>query len=299
MFIAIFLIVIASAISLLSACFVLTISRVFPTLATYRWKLFAIIALAAVIIENLWLHASLFAVPYYTIYIGIGGLFLSLFILIPASLITLIRRQPLPLWGQILAGAGIIVINILGLYNGFTMTTREYSITLKKDTPLIGKTIALVSDMHYGRIFTAVHARQLAQVLNASDADMVLIPGDLFDGPLIDYESVAAALDTIEKPVFYAVGNHEEYRNTEAMLAALQKTDFHILINRAEIWQDVHIAGVSYHDNRQTDALSDTLTRIGSPSDNQFSILLRHEPTHIHTAHQAGYDLVVSGHTHK
>lgn len=299
MFIVIFLVTVVSGILLLSTAFAFTFSRVFPALAAYRWKLLMLITLVAVLIENIFFRHSLFSVPYYTIYIGIGTLFLSLFILIPASLIVRIRHRALPPWGQIATFIGVIFINIFGLYNGLVITVREYTVTTHKATPLIGKTLALASDTHYGRIFTATDAERLARALNATDADIVLIPGDLFDGPLMDYEAVAAALDTIEKPVFYAVGNHEEYRNTEAMLAALQKTDFHILINRAEMWQDVHIAGVNYHENRSAESLRHTLESIGAPSNDAFSILLRHEPTHINTAHQAGYDLVVSGHTHK
>lgn len=97
MFIIIFLLIIISAISLLSVIFVHTLTRVFPVISAYRWKFFASIALAAVIIENIFFHNSLLRIPYYTIYIGIGTLFLSLFILIPASLIVRIRHRSLPL----------------------------------------------------------------------------------------------------------------------------------------------------------------------------------------------------------
>lgn len=97
-----------------------------------------------------------------------------------------------------------------------------------------GKKLVMVSDTHYGNIYGVSDARELVKKINTLHPDIVLIPGDFFDGPKIDFRAISDEFKKIEAPhgVLFANGNHEEYRNTTGMLEALSGAHIQILNNR-------------------------------------------------------------------
>jgi predicted MPP superfamily phosphohydrolase len=50
----------------------------------------------------------------------------------------------------------------------------------------------MIADTHYGNIYGARDARYLVKRINKLSPEIVLIPGDFFDGPFIDYSSVVS-----------------------------------------------------------------------------------------------------------
>jgi hypothetical protein len=48
--------------------------------------------------------------------------------------------------------------------------------------------------------------------------------------------------------VFFSNGNHEEYRNTHAMMDALEKVGIQVLNNKKITVGGVDIIGITYHD---------------------------------------------------
>ncbi|PZM83888.1 hypothetical protein DLH72_03220, partial [Candidatus Gracilibacteria bacterium] len=171
-------------------------------------------------------------------------------------------------------------------------------IKTEKNTNLKGKTLILFADNHYGNIFNEKDAEKLVKKINSIKGDLVLIPGDLFDGPRIDFEKIAKILEKINKPVFFAAGNHEEYGDTKAILGALLKTDFYVLNNETIDFDGIKISGVTYSENHNKENFEKNLKNI-SPENNTFNILIKHEPKFIDIAEKYNYDLAVYGHTHK
>lgn len=139
----------------------------------------------------------------------------------------------------------------------------------------------------------------LVEKVNAIQPDLVLIPGDLFDGPSIDFQSIANIVNNIQAPVFFANGNHEEYRNTAEMMRAIEGTHFEILNDRTLSFSGVNISGVSYHNTRTSEQLHSVLQNIHPANNGNINILLKHVPTGHDIIQNFGYDLVVSGHTHR
>lgn len=92
-------------------------------------------------------------------------------------------------------------------------------------------------------------ARGLVEKINALNPKIVLISGDFFDGPAIDYASVAQQFTNITAPdgVLFVNGNHEEYQDTQAMLDALERAHIRVLNNEKEMIDGVTFAGVTYH----------------------------------------------------
>jgi len=128
--------------------------------------------------------------------------------------------------------------------------------------------------------------------------DIVLLPGDLFDGVRMDYTSIVDVFSQIQAPhgVLFVNGNHEEYRNTSEIHDAITRANNITILNgETRRIGGVTFAGVGYHDTHEaTDlrAALDTL-ELTEPT-----ILLKHTPTLQDVLAEYPINLVVSGHTH-
>lgn len=82
----------------------------------------------------------------------------------------------------------------------------------------------MVADTHYGNVYGARDAKNLVRRINKLSPEIVLIPGDFFDGPLIDYSSIVSEFGCINAPhgVLFANGNHEEYTHTKTILKSIK-----------------------------------------------------------------------------
>ncbi len=180
----------------------------------------------------------------------------------------------------------------------------------------------MISDTHYGNIYGISSARSLVKRINTLGAEIVLIPGDFFDGPLIDYASIVKEFGAIEAlyGVLFTNGNHEEYthnakilksiRNpvlgirkpkaTEKLHHSLAKCEQEItVINNEKIEiNGMVFAGVTYHDTETPAGLTQNLNNL-SLDINKPTILLKHKPTLHNILGKYPIDLVVSGHTHQ
>lgn len=191
-------------------------------------------------------------------------------------------------------------VNIWALYASFVPKVVEYTVDIQTPHTWHGKKIIMIADTHYGNIYDADDARKLVEKINTLSGEVVIIPGDFFDGPIIDFWWIAREFEKITAPygVIFANGNHEEYRNTDSMLMALEKSKITILNNKKIILDGMNFAWVTYHDTETNTGLRDELDGLdlqnGSPT-----ILLKHKPTLMPTLMQYPIDLVVSGHTHR
>lgn len=158
----------------------------------------------------------------------------------------------------------------------------------------------MVADTHYGNIYDEENAQKLVHQINSLSGEIVLIPGDFFDGPKIDFIKVANEFSNIQAPygVIFSNGNHEEYRNTEGMLQALEKAHIQILNNKKITLNGLNFAGVTYTATETEHGLRTMLDAMDiHPS--EATILLKHKPSLQKVLESYPIDLVVSGHTHR
>lgn len=115
-------------------------------------------------------------------------------------------------------------INAWGIYSSWVPRIKKYSIKIDKEHNWHGKKIVMIADTHYGNIYGVREARLLVERINALDPEVVLIPGDFFDGPLIDYASIVKEFGCIRAHhgVLFANGNHEEYTHTKQILKTIK-----------------------------------------------------------------------------
>lgn len=117
-----------------------------------------------------------------------------------------------------------LMVNAWGIYSSWVPRITTYPVQIDKEHNWHGKRIIMVGDTHYGNIYGIREARALVKRINTLDAEVVLIPGDFFDGPLIDYAGIVAEFQHIHAPhgVYFANGNHEEYTHSKKILKSIK-----------------------------------------------------------------------------
>ena len=172
---------------------------------------------------------------------------------------------------------------------------------------LAGFTIAQVSDIHIGPTIKSDYLRSVVAKVNALDADMVAITGDLIDGPVERLIADVAPLAELRSRhgSFFVTGNHEYYHGADAWTTALPALKVRVLANEHVVLEhggsEVVLGGVTDFSagHFSPEQASDARAAIaGAPANAGVRILLAHQPRSAEGAADAGFDLQLSGHTH-
>jgi predicted MPP superfamily phosphohydrolase len=160
-----------------------------------------------------------------------------------------------------------------------------------------GYTILHVSDLHVDMNEGAM--RQLAELLPGLRCDLCVLTGD-FRGKT--YGPFEATLDGLTRlrahlpmPAYAVLGNHDSI----LMVPGLEAIGIRVLLNQsAPIVRGnhaIHLAGI---DDAHLYCLDDLDEAVAGIPEAGFSILLSHTPEVYQKAEAAGFDLMLSGHTH-
>ena len=172
---------------------------------------------------------------------------------------------------------------------------------------LHGFTIAQISDVHIGTTIKGRHLGAIVDAVNALNADMVAITGDLVDGTVADLSMHTECLARLSSRhgSFFVTGNHEYYSGVRSWVAEIRRLGLNVLINEHVVLrhegENVVVAGVTDFNAGHFDEShrSDPAAAIaGAPASAGVNVLLAHQPRSAFAAHAAGYDLQLSGHTH-
>ena len=195
-----------------------------------------------------------------------------------------------------------VLISIYGLYNTYQTQVTSYTVKMHNLPDFWqGKKVVFLSDTHLGNVRGKSFITKIAKMASAQNPEIILIPGDFFDGPPADYEALAKEFMKNTNPnikVYFSNGNHEEFRQNELYLSGIRASGMKILNNQKDEVNGLQILGTDYFGNGTNEGLQQTLAKIGVEK-NKPSILLKHAPNALLAASEAGVDLTVSGHTHK
>jgi uncharacterized protein len=173
--------------------------------------------------------------------------------------------------------------------------------------PLNGFSIAQISDIHVGRTIKRGYVDAIVDAVNALDADLIAITGDLVDGPVKELAPHTAPLARLSARhgAFFVTGNHEYYSGEPAWTAEFKRLGLRVLLNEHVVVRHrgvpMVIAGVTDYSSHQFNAAqrSDPAAAVaGAPANAATRILLAHQPRSAVAAATAGFDLQLSGHTH-
>lgn len=171
-----------------------------------------------------------------------------------------------------------------------------------------GTRIAHISDIHVGQNLSVEQLEGFVDRVNALEADLICVTGDIADSPSADFETFFPVLGRLRARhgVVAILGNHDHYAGAERVVAALGRwTDFRVLRDEAVTLDlegaRLHVIGL---DDRGRDWARGVLScaRLAelleeAPAEVPV-LLLSHRPDLFPQAAQAGVALTLSGHTH-
>jgi uncharacterized protein len=245
------------------------------------------------------------------------GLFSMLLVLTLLRDALLLATLPFDL--PALSGRSAIAVPLLAMtaallgFVGARRTPRVREVEVPIDglpAALHGFTIAQISDLHVGPTVKAPYVRAVVERVNALQADVVAITGDLVDGRLQDLAPDVASLAELRSRhgSFFVTGNHEYYSGAAEWIAHLRQLGLTVLIDEHVVLEhggaQLVMAGVADYSARHFDASHRSDPRAamaGAPRDAAhlvLRVLLAHQPRSAPAAADAGFHIQLSGHTH-
>ena len=158
-------------------------------------------------------------------------------------------------------------------------------------------TVLHISDLHVDMNDGVM--KRLAELLPRMDYDLCVLTGDYrgasygaFDAAL---EGLARVRAHLKGQIYGVLGNHDTIR----MVPELEEMGIRMLLNECKVIsrdnQRIYLAGIDDAHYYRVDNIEKATSEI--PNDG-FSILLSHTPEIYRQAAHAGFDLLLSGHTH-
>lgn len=201
-------------------------------------------------------------------------------------------------------GAGVLVLSLLVTVAAFVNAWRVRVVRLDVSLPNLpdswkGRQVAVVSDVHLGHVRGAGFLRRLIAMIRREQPDLVVVPGDLFDGTAVDAEELARPWGELTPPqgILFVTGNHEEFHDSSRFTSTLSAVGVRTLNNEKMDLDGLQVVGIHDGDHRHPARLQSLLSGMRLDRSKP-SLLLAHSPINLRIAEEAGISLQISGHTH-
>jgi predicted MPP superfamily phosphohydrolase len=188
------------------------------------------------------------------------------------------------------------------------MFLEPYWLTVKhvkikdKDIPdsFAGKKMVFVADIHHGDHFSRERLSKLVEKINSLEPDIILLGGDFIGKGSHYIKPCFEELKKLEAPLgkYGVLGNHDHYTSDEITRENMRKAGIAVLDNDAR-WivyggGRIKVGGVGdyYH---STQWIEPTIEDV---REEDFVILLSHNPDYAEEIQNHKVDMVLSGHTH-
>lgn len=186
---------------------------------------------------------------------------------------------------------------------------REFALTkVTSDSHFNGFKIIQLSDVHIGQTIGESLIKQMDQICQAEDPDLIVFTGDLVDGrpqDLGDEVKLFLELGRHARFGMYCItGNHEYISGATEWVEFIRSVGGRILTNehiQLELGEErLVLIGVEDWDAQRFDPsrspnLSEAMEGVDAET---VSILLAHQPKAVFEASERGVDIQLSGHTH-
>lgn len=201
---------------------------------------------------------------------------------------------------------GITACSISGLYYAHEIEPEQLKVRKEKMIPgkhQMKKTIKVVffSDTHFGSFYAPEKIKQLSDVINRQEPDLVFFGGDLIncyhkDKPDIDLISNGLAQIQASYGKFAVYGNHDYGSGARFVYKSImEKGGFELLKNDTRTLRDAKIC-ISGLDDMQFGKPDWSIRQ--KYDEDYLHILLSHEPDIVDQLNLSTFDVVFSGHTH-
>lgn len=202
----------------------------------------------------------------------------------------------------------------LGIHNGLKLPQVQHSELAIQGLPasLDGLRIAVLADLHITPAKGLARTQGIVARTLAARPDMIVLPGDMVDGPVAVSGPMVAPLAGLQAPlgVWLSPGNHEIYNDYAHWMAFFDQLGLSVLENRAVTLQHrgqaFTLSGLGDLAGRRPSAqaagipgpeLAATLAQVDPAS--ALHVMLVHQPKLAREVAASGQvDLQLSGHTH-
>lgn len=195
------------------------------------------------------------------------------------------------------------LLKLSGLYwrgraNAARVQLRTNDFRLQRLPPAFdGFTLLHISDLHADMNDGAM--QRLEEILPGLNYDLCVLTGDYRGATFGQFEAamerMRPVLAHIKQPVYGVLGNHDTIR----MVPDLENMGIRMLLNECEpitrAGATIYLAGIDDAHYFRVDNIEKAASGIPHEA---FSILLSHTPEIYRQAAHAGFDLLLSGHTH-
>lgn len=174
---------------------------------------------------------------------------------------------------------------------------------------LDGVTIAQLSDLHAGSLFSSRPMQDAVDLTLGLKPDLVALTGDFVNSSINELPTILPDLARLSAPlgVYGCLGNHDHYTHAPAVAERIGAAGVQMLVNAHQTLRvdgaALHVVGTDNTGFRQHFADLDRATA-GLPApgeDESVRLLLAHDPTFWDTEdgpRPRGFDLMLAGHTH-
>lgn len=168
---------------------------------------------------------------------------------------------------------------------------------------LNGFSIIQISDLHLSDNTQIRLPNAIVEKVNSLNADLVVLTGDMVDGPLEELKDLARSLGNLKSKhgVFFVTGNHDHYSGADEWCDYFSSLGITVLRNsRVELENGAFsLAGVDdYRGDWRVGSTCDLEEAVGGRSMKIPLVLLSHNPEVFENSSKLAIDLQLSGHTH-
>ena len=183
----------------------------------------------------------------------------------------------------------------------FRLTVEHHQIRLRRlPRELDGFRIVQLSDLHHSPFTSRQQIERAIETANSLQPDIVALTGDYVSKER-EYAAPCAELLGELRPrhgVFAVLGNHDHWTDAALITDLFRAEGIAVLINQGMRFEknggSFWLAGV---DDTMV-GLEDLPLALAGSSEQEFKLLLAHNPIILRKAARANVDLVLSGHTH-
>jgi len=195
-------------------------------------------------------------------------------------------------------------------YNNIEVSEYEYK-SEKVPQSFNGYKIVQLSDLHSYQFGEG--NKNLIESIDKINPNIIVVTGDMVDNSVKEFTVCMELMKKLAQKyeVYYTIGNHEVAFVGEKyvkLINDLRSTGIHLLMNeKAEIYKDnekINIYGMFYNAKYYLKYAKDYVSLdmlnslIPERNNNEFNILLAHNPLDFKFLSQMNVDLIFSGHVH-
>lgn len=164
-----------------------------------------------------------------------------------------------------------------------------------------------ISDLHVGPAIKKPYVEKVIAQIKNLQPDLMVVTGDFVDGSVENLQEDVEPFRKLARdiPVFFVTGNHEYYWKASEWTDKVSDLGFQVLSNQGNLFHfqglPLWVGGVedlsSHHFDKEKK--SDPFKALDlEKAKNAYKVLLAHQPKSCFQAKNAGFDLLVCGHTH-